>query len=186
MKKLVLTFAIVFAGIMSVNAQLWGGGGIGAKVEKNHMNFRIAPEIGYALNDQWQLALGVDYAFSQVKTPDILDPNKMLVTNTNVLALEPYVRYVGGTIGKRFALFVDLTGDFNLLDSKGYAVLLRPGISWYPFTTDYKKFVAAFRFGYIGYDHGFLDSSIYQNHSGNGFVMGCEMAAPEIRFYYNF
>lgn len=164
MKKLVLTLAIVFAGIMSVNAQVWIGGGLGATVEKNHTEIAIAPEIGYSINKQWQIALGAEFDFASVGG-----------FSANALFLEPYVRYVGGTIGKKFSLFVDLTGDFALLDApKAFAVMLRPGIAWQAT----EQFTAAFRLGRIGYDHNF--------YGNNGFNMECALVAPEIRLYYNF
>lgn len=164
MKKLVLTLAIVFAGIMSANAQVWVGGGFGAQINKNQVAVELAPEIGYAFNNHWQIALGTDYTF--VNT----DP-----TSTNLLYLEPYVRYVGGTIGHKFSLFVDLTGDFGLIDASGWAVSLRPGIAWQAT----EKFTAAFRFGFAGYDH-------YLYGGNEGFYMNCDLAAPQIRLYYSF
>ena len=162
MKKLVLVLAIVFAGVMSANAQTWIGGGVGAQVEKGYTMFEIAPEVGYCINDQWQVALGADYTFAKA------------VGTVNTLLLEPYVRYVGGTIGKKFSLFLDLTGDFGLIDASGWAVSLRPGIAWQ--ATD--KFTAAFRFGFAGYDH-----SLYG--IDDGLFMNCDIAAPQIRIYYN-
>ena len=73
MKKLVLTLAIVFAGIMSVNAQGWWiGGGIGADIHKNHTGFNINPEIGYVINNHWQVALGAGYGFTREVTPALL------------------------------------------------------------------------------------------------------------------
>ena len=176
MKKLVLTLAIVFAGIMSVNAQGWWiGGGVGGKLYENHTGFNINPEIGYVINNQWQVALGAGYGFNRVVTPALLPGTEDDIDITNELTLQPYVRYVGGTIGKKFSLFLDLTGDFGLLDKAGWAVSLRPGIAWQAT----EKFTAAFRFGFAGYDRGF-----YGEH--NGFYLNCEMATPEIRFYYNF
>lgn len=164
MKKLVLTLAIVFAGIMSANAQGWWiGGGVGAQVYHGHTAFQLAPEVGYCINNQWQLALGAQYGFEKDGTM------------VNTLALQPYVRYVGGTIGKKFSLFVDLTGDFGVVNRGGWAVNLRPGLAWQAT----EQFTAAFRFGFAGYDHGY-------DHMNNGFYLNCEMVAPEIRFYYNF
>lgn len=163
MKKLVLVLAIVFAGVLSANAQVWIGGGVGAEIEKNSTMFEIAPEIGYCINNQWQIALGADYAFAKAGG------------TANFLYLEPYVRYVGGTIGQKFSLFLDLTGDFALLDApSSYGVFLRPGIAWQAT----EKFTAAFRLGYAGYDHNF--------YGVDGFNLNCDLAAPQIRLYYNF
>ncbi|MBR1514158.1 MAG: hypothetical protein IJ622_07710 [Bacteroidales bacterium] len=173
MKKLFLTLALAFVGIMSANAQLWIGGGLGASVQKNHTSFSIAPEVGYAINNKWQIALGASYNFNQVKGTDLL--GNEITNTTNALALQPYVRYVAGTIGKKFSLFVDLCGDFGLLDdARDYAVTLQPGIAWQAT----EKFTAAFRFCKVGYDHNFYGT--------DGFLLDGDLAAPQIRLYYNF
>ena len=168
MKKLVLVLAIVFAGVMSANAQVWVGlNNIGAVVEKNHMSCSISPEIGYNINQQWCVALGFGYLYEQTKS-------ELLGTTTqNVLALQPYVRYTGGTIGKKFFLFADLCGDFSLLDGpKAYAVTIQPGIAW----AATERFTAAFRFAKIGYDHNF--------YSADGFLLQGALACPRIGIYY--
>lgn len=171
MKKLFLTLALAFAGILAANAQVWVGGGLGASIQKNHTSLAIAPEVGYAINDQWQVALGAGYGFNQTKV-DVL--GETITTNTNTLALQPYVRYVATTVGK-FSLFFDLCGDFGLLDdAREYAVTVQPGIAW--MATDH--WTAAFRFGKVGYDHNFYGT--------DGFLMNCDLAAPQIRLYYNF
>lgn len=168
MKKLALVLAIVFAGIMSANAQVWVGvNNISAQVEKSHMAFSFAPEIGYNINNQWTLALGVNYGYDQ---RDVVG----VTTTQNHLFLQPYLRYVGGTIGKKFSLFADLCGDFGLLDDKGaYAVTIQPGIAWA--ATD--KFTAAFRFCKIGYDH-----NIYGT---DGFLLKGALACPSFGIYYS-
>ena len=171
MKKLFLVLALAFAGIFTANAQVWVGGGLGASIQKNHTSLSIAPEIGYAINDQWQVALGAGYGFNQTKV-DVL--GETITTNTNTLALQPYVRYVATTVGK-FSLFFDLCGDFGLLDdARDYAVTIQPGIAW--MATDH--WTAAFRFGKVGYDHNFYGT--------DGFLLNCDLAAPQIRLYYNF
>ena len=171
MKKLFLVLALAFAGIFTANAQVWVGGGLGASVQKNYTHFSIAPEIGYAINNQWQVALGAGYGFTQTKT-DVL--GETVTHNTNTLALQPYVRYVATSVGK-FSLFFDLCGDFGLLDdARDYAVTIQPGIAW--MATDH--WTAAFRFGKVGYDHNFYGT--------DGFLLNCDLAAPQIRLYYNF
>lgn len=97
-----------------------------------------------------------------------------MLGKANTLSLEPYVRYVAATIGNKFSLFFDLTGDFGLIDASGWAATLRPGIAW--MATEH--WTAAFRFGFAGYDHGF--------YGGNGFYLNCELASPRIGLYYNF
>lgn len=178
MKKLVLTLAIVFAGIMSANAQVWVGGGLGADVQKHHTGFSIAPEVGYMIpNTPFTVALGTVYQFNKMDRAD----NIKEITNS--LSLQPYFRYVPLTIANKFSLFLDLTADFNLIDAapKGaYAVTLQPGIAW--MATE--KWTAAFRFGKIGYSHNFYKDANEQPI--DGFLMNCDLAAPSIRIYYNF
>ena len=168
MKKLFLVLALAFAGIFTANAQVWVGGGLGANIQKNHTSLSISPEVGYAFNNHWQLALGADYSFNQTKI------GETVTTTTNTLALQPYVRYVAASIEK-FSLFFDLTGDFGLIDASGWAATLRPGIAWMAT----KHWTAAFRFGFVGYDHGYYGAD-------NGFFLNCELVAPQIRLYYNF
>ena len=172
MKKLVLVLALAFAGILTANAQVWVGGGLGASIQKNSTSFSIAPEVGYVINNHWQVALGAGYGFNQTKA-EVLGET---ITNTvNTLALQPYVRYVGGTIGQKFSLFVDLCGDFGLLDdARDYAVTLQPGIAWQAT----EKFTAAFRFAKVGYDHNFYGT--------DGFLLDGDLCAPQIRLDYNF
>ncbi len=163
MKKLFLTLVLAFAGIFAANAQVWIGGGLGGKFQKESTELSIAPEIGYAINNQWQVALGAGYTFEKG------------TATTNKLYLEPYVRYVATTIDDKFSLFFDLTGDFGLIDASGWAATLRPGIAWMAT----KHWTAAFRFGFAGYDHGYYGTN-------DGFYLNCELVAPEIRLYYNF
>jgi len=171
MKKFFLILALAFAGIFTANAQVWVGGGLGASIQKDYMNFSIAPEAGCVINNHWHVGLGVGYDFTQTKA-EVL--GETITNNTNALALQPYVRYVAGTIGKKFLLFVDLCGDFGLLDDeRGYAATLQPGIAW--MATE--KFTAAFRFGKVGYDHNFYGT--------NGFLLNGDLSVPHIRIYYN-
>ena len=162
MKKLFLVLALAFAGIFTANAQVWIGGGLGAQINNENTHLTVSPEIGYAFNDQWQLALGAGYTFDKS-------------ISSNMLSLEPYVRYVATTIGDKFSLFFDLTGDFGMIDKSGWAATLRPGIAW--MATEH--WTAAFRFGFAGYDHGYYGAD-------NGFFLNCDLAAPQIRLYYNF
>ena len=164
MKKLFLTLALAFVGIFAANAHVWVGGGLDAQINKDNTCLTLSPEIGYAFNNHWQLALGAGYTM-----------DKSDLGTANMLFLEPYVRYVATTIGDKFSLFFDLTGDFGLIDASGWAAPLRPGIAW--MATEH--WTAAFRFGFAGYDHGYYGGD-------NGFFMNCDLAAPQIRLYYNF
>ena len=62
MKKLFLTLALAFVGILSANAQLWMGGSIGAGITKDVTTFAIAPEVGYSFTGTpMTVAAEVDY-----------------------------------------------------------------------------------------------------------------------------
>lgn len=178
MKKLFLVLVLAFAGIFTANAQVWIGGGLGGNIQKNYMNLSIAPEVGYAFNEHWQVALGAGYGFEQTKV-DV--EGEIVPINAHSLTLQPYVRFVPVTIGEKFSLFLDLCGDFGLLDAKGaYAVTLQPGIAWMAT----KHWTAAFRFGKIGYSHNFYEDS--DELPIDGFLLNGDLAAPQIRLYYNF
>jgi hypothetical protein len=178
MKKVILTLVLAF-GMFAANAQVWIGGGLGGNIQKNYMKLSIAPEVGYAFNSHWQVALGAGYGFSQTKGVDLL--GEPFTINTNELTLQPYVRFVPVTIGEKFSLFLDLCGDFGLLDAKGaYAVTLQPGIAWMAT----KHWTAAFRFGKIGYSHNFYMDD--DKLPIDGFLLNGDLAAPQIRIYYSF
>ena len=68
MKKIILT-ALVAVASLSANAQVWLGGSLGFNYTKQSIKggsdasmttFSIAPEIGYSLNDKWDLALALN------------------------------------------------------------------------------------------------------------------------------
>ena len=167
MKKLFLVLALAFAGIFTANAQVWIGGSTNATINKDVTNFAIAPEVGYSFTGTpWTIAAAVNYTFEQDKVFDI--------TNHGLI-LSPYVRYSICNIEK-FALFMDLTGDFDVMSKDfGYRVGLQPGIAWMAT----KHWTAAFRFAFIGYNHcGY--------YGAEGFRMNCATSAPGFGLYYNF
>ena len=128
----------------------------------------VAPEIGYNINSQWTIASGLKYQFTQI------DDAILGKTTVNRFIVSPYVRYVGGTIGHKFSLFLDLVGDVDLLSPQMWEAGLKPGIAWQAT----EKFTAAFRFGFLGYDHFF--------ERGKGIFMDCSLETGSIGIYYNF
>ena len=165
MKKVLLTLVLAFAGILAANAQVWIGGSTSATINKDVTSFTIVPEVGYCIpNTKWTVALGADYAFNKLDGFDA----------THGLLLSPYVRYSICNIEK-FALFMDLTGDFGIKGYDGYRVGLQPGIAW--MATEH--WTAAFRFAFIGYNH-------CDYYGAEGFRMNFATAAPGFGLYYNF
>ncbi len=175
MKKLFLVLALAFAGIFTANAQVWIGGSTSLFANKNQANFSISPEVGYSFPDsRWTVAAGVTYALNDRKITD-----NTHVTN-HTLILSPYVRYSICNIEK-FAMFLDLTGDFDVLsDNFGYRIGLQPGIAWMAT----KHWTAAFRFGFLGYNH--CDAYLTSDAPDYGFKFGFAAAAPTFGLYYNF
>ena len=180
MKKLFLVLALAFAGIFTANAQVWIGGSTSVFAGKDHAKFTIAPEVGYSFpNTKWTIAIGANYAMDYTKYTDIL--NTVHKDYTHNLILSPYVRYSICNIEK-FAMFLDLTGDFDVLSEEfGYRVALQPGIAWMAT----KHWTAAFRFGIIGYNHcdAFCENPLLPEY---GFNFGFAAAAPTFGLYYNF
>lgn len=164
MKKLFLVLALAFAGIFTANAQVWIGGSTSVLANKNSTAFEIAPEIGYIFpNSKWTIAAGIDAAFYD---------------RSYAILFSPYVRYSICNIEK-FALFMDLTGDFAVGDMSGYRVGIQPGIAWMAT----KHWTAAFRFAFIGYN----DCEYYNNLGyTDGFNLKFATAAPGFGLYYNF
>ena len=169
MKKLFLTLALAFIGIISANAQLWIGGAVGAGISKHTTSFTVAPEVGYSFTGTpMTIAAEVDYSFTKMEDFDA----------EHELILKPYVRCNLMTIEK-FGVFMDLTGDFrvmhNIGEDNGYAISLRPGVAWMAT----KHWTAAFRFAFAQFDHGMY-------HPENGFYLDCATVAPQFGLYYNF
>ena len=166
MKKLFLTLALAFVGIFTANAQLWMGGSTSAIINKEVTKFAVAPEIGYSFTGTpWTIAAAVDYTFQKY---DGLNANHGLI-------LSPYVRYSICSIEK-FALFMDLTGDFDVTSEHfGYRVGLQPGIAWMAT----KHWTAAFRFAFLGYNK-------CDYYGADGFRMNFATSAPGLGLYYNF
>jgi len=165
MKKLFLTLILAFTGIFAANAQLWIGGSAGAAFVKNYSTFTIAPEIGYSFKGTpITVAAEVDYTFEKAKH----------IKANHELILKPYLRCNLATIEK-FGVFMDLTGDFGVVNNKGYAISLRPGVAW--MATEH--WTAAFRFAFLQYDHGMY-------HEANGVYLDFKAVAPTFGLYYNF
>ena len=165
MKKLFLILALAFAGIFTANAQVWVGGSTNATINKDVTKFAIAPEVGYSFTGTpWTVAVAADYALTKY---DGFDADHGLM-------LSPYVRYSICNIEK-FAMFLDLTGDFALKGYEGYRVGLQPGIAW--MATEH--WTAAFRFAFLGYNH-------CDFYGDEGFRMNFATSAPGFGLYYNF
>ena len=131
MKKIILT-ALVAVASLAANAQIWIGGEVGFSAGKTSIDgdkqgsgakFNLIPEIGYTINDKFDVALAIgishanyngdgyaqtyDYDFYAEGTPFGLKGGDY---NRNALKINPYVRYKFAKAGD-FTFFVD--GGFS-------------------------------------------------------------------------
>lgn len=90
MKKIVLSIIVALIAI-TANAQVYVGGtfGVGSdKVETEgtevkNTTFKILPEVGYELNEDWSVGTVVGYEYN--KSGDV---------KTNTFTIAPYARYI--------------------------------------------------------------------------------------------
>lgn len=116
MKKSLLAIAFAMVAMVS-SAQVYVGGALGLNVEGGNnlssTTFSIAPEVGYAFNEN--LAIGASFDFLNVSAAvKVLD--EKVKDNSSSWDLKPYVRYTFYNAGI-FSCFVD--GVFNLSGVKG-------------------------------------------------------------------
>jgi len=107
MKKIMMTLAAV-AVAATMNAQVWVGGEVGFTSE--HVNglgtenvAAIRPEIGYSLNEKFDVAIALGYTHSSDKLNKKLGNDKFF---TNSFEINPYLRYKFVKAGNFFA-FID-------------------------------------------------------------------------------
>ena len=132
MKKLVLTFAVIFATITAANAQLFIGGNLGLGVSSlgksetttgsstttvdpiNTFSFNIAPKIGYNLNDKMAVGLNLYFGLNNTKYPDGYNMNetdhKLSYTN---FGFDLFFRYYAMEVGQ-FSLFAEATAGLAI------------------------------------------------------------------------
>lgn len=97
MKKIILS-ALVAVCALTANAQAWMGGSAGFGItdyenaDKSQIDLKIAPEIGYSLNEKWDVAIGLGFA----ETNNYLGVED---ANTTTFTVEPYARYTFAKAG---------------------------------------------------------------------------------------
>ena len=97
MKKILLMAAFAVA-TLSANAQVWVGGALGFNYENEKdvekvTSFNIAPEVGYNLDENWAIALSLDFGYANHK-PEVLDSY-----GVTTFTVAPYVRYTFARAG---------------------------------------------------------------------------------------
>ena len=163
MKKVFLAAAVAMMSF-AASAQVWVGGNVGFAVEEPEggekiTSYTIAPEVGYTLNEKWDIAAAFNYSHA-----------KQDADKTTSWSIEPYARYTFAESGI-VKFFVE--GGFGYgnveEESAGYKadgsklyVGVRPGIK-----VDVNDNLAVVtKLGFLGYE------DVEDQYSAFGFNVG--------------
>lgn len=158
MKKLFVIAAMAICSL-GASAQVWLGGSLGlnftqangdAKVsgvnDETQTEFTIMPEVGYTLDEKWDVAIGLGFA-SVSNVGGVKDAG-----NETQFAVNPYARYTFANVEK-LGFFVDLGVQFESISPKkgdstsAFWGGVKPGVKYA--ATDKITLVA--HFGDLGY-----------------------------------
>ena len=191
MKKMIFT-ALVAVVSLAANAQFWAGGEVGYnhvrqttnKVEDwKSNNFSLLPEIGYKLNDTFDVAVKIGFAHGEngnalagIEVPVNYD-------YANAFVLNPYLRYTFAKAGD-FSFFADggfsyihghICGDTN--STNAWQIAIKPGISY----------ALSEKVGLVAHVGGIAYSfAKYNQTKQNGFDMGISGNNITFGAYVNF
>jgi hypothetical protein len=170
MKKMILA-ALVAVASLSANAQVWVGGQVGFSAGKTTVdgnkqgtgaNFTFLPEIGYSINDKFDIAVGIGFTHFNGNGDAYLDFNGLddyayaglADANRNSFILNPYVRYKFVKSGD-FTFFVDGGFAYKFVhysgiddNGIGWELGFKPGVAYN--ISDKVSLVA--HVGKLGYD----------------------------------
>ena len=151
MKKMILA-ALVAVASLSANAQVWVGGEVGFSAGKTTNNgtklgagadFNLIPEIGYTLNDKFDIAVAIGIAHNNGNGKAYAGTEGYDVyvgalddVNRNAFTLNPYVRYKFANAGD-FTFFVDGGFSYTMIHYSGnddngnqWSLGFKPGIAY--------------------------------------------------------
>lgn len=180
MKKILMTMVAAFAAV-SMNAQVYIGGSVAFEAwssqklagDKSETVFKIMPEIGYNLNDEWAIGTVIGYQNDKF--------NGVNGVSESAFTIAPYARYTFSKLGK-VNLFVDGGVGFTSASKADWTELevgFKPGLAVN--LTDNLSFVS--HIGFIGYDLLNPDGD-----DNNISMFGLSLDATDITFglYYSF
>lgn len=184
MKKIMMTLAAV-AVAATMNAQVYLGGGIGFQTSSQDGNsetyFKIMPEIGYNLDENW--AVGITVGYGENKTT-VKNNGVKVSEKVKAFEIAPYARYTFAKFDK-VNLFVDGVVDYTHTDFAGdknntFAVGLKPGVAVN--LNEKLSFVA--HVGFLGYENSKDD---YEGAKAVN-TFGVALDGNDLSFgvYYNF
>ena len=183
MKK-IFAVALVAMMTMTVNAQVYVGGGVGLQSSSYDGNsetfFKLVPEIGYNLNEDW--AVGITVGYGESKTT-FKEGNVKATAKVKAFEIAPYARYTFAKFDK-VNLFVDGTVGYSHVDYAGaktnsFALGLKPGVAVN--LNDKLSFVA--HVGFLGYQN---DKVKGDDKSTNTFGLNLDGSNLSFGVYYNF
>lgn len=184
MKK-IFAVALVAMMTMTVNAQVYVGGGVGFQSTSQDGNsetfFKLVPEIGYNLDENW--AVGIAVGYGEHKTT-LKSGNLKTTAKVKAFEIAPYARYTFAKFDK-VNLFVDGTVDYLHTDNAGdknntFSIGLKPGVAVN--LNDKLSFVA--HAGFLGYQNSKDD---YEGaKAANTFGFDLDGSNLSFGVYYNF
>lgn len=187
MKKFLMTIVAAIAAV-SVNAQVYVGGGIGfASYDngaKSYTSFKFLPEIGYVLDED--MAIGVTFGYEQGSVDAAINSTVGSVDAPKTFSVAPYLRYNFVKMGK-VAIFADGQLSYKNIDNKdingqkynSFGIGVLPGIAVN--FNDKLSFVS--HLGYLGYNQikSDADGAKAQSSVGLNLTNGLTFG-----LYYNF
>lgn len=181
MKKLIFTLAISFITIVGANAQeigqFWLGGSLGFWSDKDKnsesvVSFKLIPEIGYAINDNF--GIGVSLGYSSHEYLDQYNEKE----GYNTFTFSPFLRwaFLKGHFG---GLFLDSGiafeyGEPKHSDRKSYGIAagFRPGVA---VNVSHNVSITG-KFGFIGYQYVKTDFGNDYDTYTNSFGIDLDMS----------
>lgn len=178
MKKIVLTMMAAMVAVV-MDAQVYVGGALGFETTSHDGNsttaFKIKPEVGYTLDENW--ALGIAFGYAQTGKDD---------TKVKTLSVNPYARF-NCVKFEKVNLFLDGGFEFSNTDSKiaghktnTWGIGIKPGVA----VNLNKSLSFVSHLGFLGY------KSAKPDYSGakatNTFGVDIDASRVDFGLYYNF
>lgn len=181
MKRILLIISVLFM-VTTIKAQFYVGGSVGLGFVKQHgdetkTTFKIIPEVGYNINDNW--AVGLAFGF---KKGSCLIGKGYYNQNakSKAIGIQPYVRYIPFHISI-IDIFVDgcFTYEKIIDEGENINIGLRPGLSIKPI----KNLSIVTHIGFLG-------AEIYNPKDGGSKdgTAGLDLDASDLTLglFYNF
>ena len=173
---------------MNVNAQVYVGGSVGFGSVKpigggdSEMTYKIIPEIGYNLNDQWAIGVALGY---QKGACSLGSMGYSQDVENEVFGINPYARY-SAIEWEPVKIFFDGGVSFQSIKDMGtnFYLGIQPGVA--VTLTDELSFVA--HFGFIGFETFSPSGKLKDNGvTKSGSEFGIDLSnSVSFGLYFNF